>query len=91
MTENKERKYSPTEDHFFEFDGFFRARYAEADADKVKLAVNCALEEAFRKLQYAGVLSEHSSFAGPSWSFAFDEMDQNPFLTGKKPNKLQTK
>lgn len=83
----EEKKYYPTEDHYFEFSGMFRARYSEDNADKVKLAINSTLEATFHTLEVTGVLSEHSPFAGPSWMFEFDEMDQNPFLTGKKPNK----
>ena len=65
-------------DHFFEISGMFRAKYSEDKRDAVRLKIKCALEK------FDGTLSEHSQFAGPSWSFSFEELKENPYITGRR-------
>lgn len=71
-------------DHFFEISGMFRAKYSDDKRDAVRLKIKCALEKAFEELEFDGTLSEHSQFAGPSWSFSFEELKENPYITGRR-------
>ena len=73
-------------EHYFNLNGQFRAKYTEENADTIKLAINSALSEAFRKLEMANVISSTSSFMGPGWWFQFEEFNNN--LQKEKPKRV---